>query len=363
MSASKRGPGRPRNDRPPRLTGPDLLPELIKRLTVPNPPTQHQCIKDTIKGTSVSFDALKKAYQRELKGGVRNAGEPGHPKLTHIEEAVLIAFICGMEEASLPIKTSDVRSLMETLHPGCTEKGFGQWWSRLKQRYPHTIQHVRSKGISVARTAEQQRAYVEHFITCVNHYANLEKLGSKCVVNVDETTLRYPETHDVLGSKDGIYHGNMQSRNQECASLITFRGTDGYAFLEVIVLKARLPSATARAGGSQLVEAVLDISEISSDKYDLRGSDRTYFMFRESGKLDQRCFRVIMEKFRDVWHTRCPGLDCLLFLDGCSSHKEKKLWLDMFKSNINMFLFPANSTAWMQPLDIGFFGPLKNRAY
>ena len=60
-------------------------------------------------------------------------------------------------------------------------------------------------------------------------------------------------------------------------------------------------------------------------------------------------------------HTKCEGHESVLIIDSCSVHKKREVTLLGTKYNIIIVYVPPGMTPKLQPLDVGVFGPLKNK--
>ena len=79
-----------------------------------------------------------------------------------------------------------------------------------------------------------------------------------------------------------------------------------------------------------------------------------------SGWMDTTIFVKYLNHF--IRHVkRSPSNQCLLILDGHVSHKSLEA-ITLAKENcITMITIPPHTSHRLQPLDVTFFGPLKNR--
>ena len=85
----------------------------------------------------------------------------------------------------------------------------------------------------------------------------------------------------------------------------------------------------------------------------------TIFTCTDSGWMDSEAFLMWMKHF--IKHVQ-PSKEskCLLLLDGHSSHTKNLEAINLAREcGVVMLSFPPHTTHRMQPLDVGFFKPLK----
>lgn len=306
-----------------------------------------------------THDAVKKAWQRIEHGIVPHPGKPGCPKLTPEEDVALTFFMIQMAKAGIGLDKSDVKVILEGLHRNVTDHGYDQWWSHFKSSHQDVLIFRHGKKASVSRVASEQRKQVDMFITLFKEFSGHEKLGRSCVVNMDSTSLRLKDETTVLGPRGTPNVPVVGSRSQEVGSMVTFRDATGAGIMSVFLLKG---NEVTSDDGTGLIECIMDVSCLAERAHESRHSHPIFFMFSSTGVLTQPLFKQVVTKFEELFHARSPGLDCLLLVDGNSAHKDKKTWITLFMKGVNIFVLPPNTTAWFQPLDVGYFNVLKRVA-
>jgi hypothetical protein len=88
------------------------------------------------------------------------------------------------------------------------------------------------------------------------------------------------------------------------------------------------------------------------------GTKSAVWTLTESGWANESTFMAFLEHF--LVHMKSQKLEkALLIVDGCHEHKFIPALEFALKNNITILCLPPATTAFMQPLDVGFFGPLQ----
>lgn len=77
----------------------------------------------------------------------------------------------------------------------------------------------------------------------------------------------------------------------------------------------------------------------------------------------QDAFKMIMKKFFDIYRTKYPSIDALLFGDHMACHLDIDSIKEGLKQAFFLWFLPPNCTHFMQPLDEQPFGNLKKKIY
>jgi hypothetical protein len=88
------------------------------------------------------------------------------------------------------------------------------------------------------------------------------------------------------------------------------------------------------------------------------GTKAGWFQCTENGWPDEVSFILWCQKF--VEHLEARGLKkALLYCDNAALHCNKTALAILARAKVRVIGLIPGCTGWMQPLDVGFFGPLK----
>jgi len=124
------------------------------------------------------------------------------------------------------------------------------------------------------------------------------------------------------------------------ASLLTFSAAKGAIFMRIYVLKANFDD-----------EGVSDVkcSLQRAAKVTCRSWPRV-FTWKDTGFVNAKLFRKIVDQVAEQWATRNPGLPLLLFGDQGPAHMSADSLERALRRALYLFFLPANSSH-CQPLD------------
>ena len=71
--------------------------------------------------------------------------------------------------------------------------------------------------------------------------------------------------------------------------------------------------------------------------------------------MKKNVFEDVIHDFSDRMHAKYPGEKIALVMDNCSSHL---IDFEQFE-NLEVIFLPPNTTAYLQPLDQGYFHTIK----
>jgi len=82
-----------------------------------------------------------------------------------------------------------------------------------------------------------------------------------------------------------------------------------------------------------------------------RRSWSRFFTCADTGFFNAELFGKIIDLVAEEWATRSPGLPLPLFGDQCSAHMSADTLERALRRAFDLFLLPANSSHFLQPLD------------
>ena len=157
------------------------------------------------------------------------------------------------------------------------------------------------------------------------------------IINYDETNLQNnPGSRQTLVKRGQKYAEQVRNHGKE-AITVMFAGS---AFSEM------------------LLPYVIYQAKYVSDNWIVGGPPGTMYHSSPSGWSDQFLFTDWFKKIPLPYLKKLPGKKVMIG-DNLSSHfSDEVLWL-CGRHNIEFVCLPANSTHKLQPLDVGFFAPMK----
>lgn len=242
------------------------------------------------------------------------------------------------------------------------ESAFGvkispSWVTRWLQKYPLLLTKRKTKYLPAKRANEDILDEVQSFI---NH---VDKAKSKFGF-VPHAVFNYDETRVCVGTHNNITiewrgKGAMNKKGiklSTLATLITFISAEGYVAMDIVILRGRsMPDTTDLLAEIPLQQTL--------QRYPTRSHQvwPRFFAVTESGYINQQLFNACIQKFIGIWQVQRPGLRAWLFGDQLGSHIDPTLTREALEQGVHMWLFPSNSSHFIQPLDSVPFAALKKR--
>jgi len=114
----------------------------------------------------------------------------------------------------------------------------------------------------------------------------------------------------------------------------------------------------ASASGTVLPPYVVYKAERLYDQWCIGGPKNTKYNRTKSGWFDAVCFQDWFDRIAVPWAKELTGRKILIG-DNLSSHIQIEVVRQCLRNDIRLVFLPPNSTHITQPLDVGFFRPLK----
>jgi DDE superfamily endonuclease len=159
------------------------------------------------------------------------------------------------------------------------------------------------------------------------------------IINADETNLREDPGSQKAVFQQGVkYAEQIRDHSKSCVSIM-FAGT---------------------ASGHLLPPYVVYKAQYCYPYWCQKGPKGAFYTSTTSGWFDNFVFVEWMKNILIPYCRRLEGKK-LLLVDNLASHISVEV-IDLCKEhNIEFVCLPANSTDKMQPLDVGYFGPMKGK--
>jgi DDE superfamily endonuclease len=215
------------------------------------------------------------------------------------------------------------------------------WWQGFRARHRQLISIKKPEGLSIACASCMNRPVIDNYFKMLEKEMKRIDVLDKpaCVYNCDESGLSLvPETQKIVGGR-----GKRQ----------VYQVTSG----ERGVLTTVIPCFNA--AGDYIPPMIIFKGKRMRDGLNKNMPDGSIVAVSDSGYINKDLFMTWLEHFEK--HRKYRDMPTLLVLDGHSSHV-KALTALKFASehNISIVCLPPHTTHWTQPLDKGFFKPLKS---
>lgn len=295
---------------------------------------------------SVSYAALHKQYFSRYPESER---EHGNCLLTKVQETHLVALLMAFSGCCIPLVKSAVAPMVQNIWK---IEVSDSWVDRFLAKFHMYLKQAKSKRLSKHRFGENVLVEVAQWLGDLQAAQDVISYTCDNVFNYDETRVVAGFGGDIRIEridKDRPCH--LSAGYRVLASLVSFVGADGRCWLSVYIFPG-----TPR--GDDIIE--VDIVLPNELPYTLRGSWPRFMAFSESGYVTTEICKKILEKFCETWNGIHPGLLCYLFSDQLSSHRDVGTRIRCLEKNVMCWLFPANCSHWIQPLDAEAFAQCKN---
>jgi hypothetical protein len=306
-----------------------------------------EAIQNDIK---LSIRAAAKIYKvNRVTLSNRRAGRPARcdttpnsKKLTELEEEAIVRYIVELATRSFPPRLCGVEDMANQLLRARDAPDVGKRWATNFVRRRPELQ------TRFSRKYDYQRAKCEDPKAIGEWFALVQNVKAKYGI-LDEDTHNFDETGFMMGiifagmvvtTSDGRGRTKLaQPGNREWATVIQGVNSQGWAIPPFIILAAQYHLA------NWYRECNLPVD------WRIATTDNGWTT-NEVG-LDW------IKHFDHHTALRTKGKYRLLILDGHESHHSTEFELYCQKHNIITLCMPPHSSHYLQPLDVGCFGPLK----
>ena len=239
-----------------------------------------------------------------------------------------------------------------------------QRWINEKCAKGGPLRKTKCKKLAGKRTGDGVMQNVVSWIGQLKEELSQRSFSADCVFNYDETRIHSKNGDQLvlerIEAADRERSNMLFVRDKSICSYIPFVSASG----KVLVSFYILPAHFREEGDSDSPdEAVAEFVIRKSHLHPRRGSWERFFVFTKSGCINSNAFAMMVSKFIEIWTLHHPGLNCILFGDQLSAHSNIDVVEEAFDHNILMWLLPANTSHFLQPLDERPFGIFKKDVY
>ena len=213
------------------------------------------------------------------------------------------------------------------------------WLSGFMSR--HNFAHRKAEHTSAARASGFNPKAVQEFFTLLKNVLDEHKFTPERIYNVDETSVSVvPKTSPkVIAAKGRRQVGGLTAAERGETVTAEICMSAGGAFMPPMMIFPRVkvnPNFLHNAPPGAWAE------------------------FHKSGYMQSELFAKWFEKFIK-FSQATPENPVLLLLDGHASHVKNIKVIDLAQENgVVVVCFPPHCTHKLQPLDVGFMGPLSS---
>jgi hypothetical protein len=279
----------------------------------------------------------------------RRAGRPARRdtlansrKLTELEEETIVQYVLELSTRSFPPRLCGVEDMANQLLRARGAPDVGQRWaSNFVKRRPE----LRTR---YSRRYDYQRAKCEDPKIISEWFALVRNTKTKYGI-LDDDTYNFDETGFMMGiifpgmvvtTSDSCGKAKLaQPGNREWATVIQGVNSTGWAIPPFIILAAQYHLANWYTECNLPADWVITTTD--------------------NGWTTNEVGLDWIKHFNQYTAPRTKGKYRLLILDGHESHHSTEFELYCQKHNIITLCMPPHSSHYLQPLDVGCFGPLK----
>lgn len=291
--------------------------------------------------------AVKYKY---YKNGGNNSKKHGNKLLTTLQEQRLLIVLLAFSTTNHPVTPNMVRAIVEHMFNFTPDRS---WCRRYFKHFNAKLKPRRSKHLSKKRNCPEIRNETEKFIAAVESGREIYPMNADNVVNYDETRICYSTDGEVVLDSADKERGNAMGRHPfTMGSLLPFVTASGEVLCNLWILKAR-------PGKND--DELCDVKVVTQDKiHPTRGDIERYYLFTETGYVDTHSFTKVIDKFAEVWARKHTGRVCWCFGDQLATHASYTITKLARDNDVLMYLLPANTSHFLQPLDSLPFANLKS---
>ena len=289
------------------------------------------------------YDVRRETLRDRLAGRPARGDIPANSrKLTDLEERAIVQYIIELCDRSFPPRLPGVEGMANQLLRARAATPVGKLWAHnFVKRQPE----LRTR---FARKYDYQRAKCEDSKAISEWFALVRNTKAKYGI-LDDDIYNFDETGFMMGiifagmvvtTSDGRGKAKLaQPGNREWATVIQGVNAQGWAIPPFIILAAQYHLANWYTECDLPTEWVIKTTENG-------------WTTNEAG-LDW------IHHFNQYTALRTKGKYRLLILDGHESHHSTAFELYCQNHSIITLYMPPHSSHYLQPLDVGCFGPLK----
>lgn len=284
--------------------------------------------------------ASKTVWNRAKGKHLKKVG--GQSILTEVEERHIVDVLLAASEFGSPLTSFDLRILVKRYleRMGKTVQKFknnlpgGDWVLNFLDRHKHRLSQRSCQNIKRVRAEKSEEEMNEYF---QNLRQSIENVPPNNILNFDETNLS-----DDPGSTKCIFRRGMK-----------------YPERVLNTSKASISIMFAITGsGEVLPPYTVYKAERLYDQWTIGGPKNARYNRSKSGWFDSISFEDWFTTIVVPWAKKNPGPKVVIG-DNLSSHLNVNIIVESQRNNIRFVFLPKNATHLTQPLDVGYYGPLK----
>lgn len=313
----------------------------------------------TISSASRVFNVPRKTIFNRLKDTGRSVSKHGGVTVfTESQESEIVDRVRYLESRGFPL---DIDTLLKSAYAFAltlrrrrelrgkipdnwheNRKCSRDWWWSFKRRHP-MLTLRKPEGLSVARANAFNSQRIDTFFTQLHELYEQMKISSfpQMIFNIDETGLSsVPNSQGkVIATKGARTVQSIQiSERGTLSTIIPAISAAGDCLPPFVIMKGKSPS-------DDLINEAKDHGmHIASTK---------------TGYIETEVFIEFLNHF-EKHRTKIPGQNCILFLDGHSTHVSIEAIEFCRDHGIEMVCLPPHSSHRLQPLDTHFNKALKS---
>ena len=280
------------------------------------------------------------AYRAKLADdAVPQVGRPC--VFTQEEEEIFAQHLVTVANWGFPFSKLDLRYLVKAAldSTGKTVTRFkdnlpgDDWAISFMQRHTNILSSRMCQNIGSKRA----KVTPEDVMSFFHNFEESKDVPSSHILNYDETNLTDDPGRQKLIFRRGCKYPERVLNSTKSATSVMFAGT---------------------AAGDLLPPYIVYKAQNMWEQWTNGGPDGAHYNRSLSGWFDEACFQDWFQSIVVPWAKRLEGKKVLIG-DNLSSHFSKPVLDACSRLNISFICLPPNAAHIMQPLDVGFYGPLK----
>lgn len=275
------------------------------------------------------------------------------------EEEALLAMILAYDRIDMPLNIAGFKAHVKKFAGDRKMANFDAWKKSFFSRHKDRVVLRKAKNLKAERKNPEMYLKVVNWVGEVERIMCDSGLSWKALVNADETRINLmgdQQTASVLTDAKGSGSGSR--------SKVSKQGADASRFVTMLPF-------TQATGELLMVVYVLPMDKnnktttfhLMQRKTRGRGTYPVYLMFSKTGYLQKNQWLLAVEKFREVWFQRNPGLKPILVLDQLAAHRSEEALTYYLENDIIALYLVACSTHFTQPQDDLIFANFKRAVY
>lgn len=290
---------------------------------------------------------------RHVKGNVKAKG--GQCVFTPQQEQTIVNHLLKMSDWLVPMKRQDVEDYVQSLLDLSGKKVSrfrnnrpGKDWSYgFLKRHDKELAIRRSKLISPRKGLVTEDVVRQFFELLSLQLSGDDAIPPSRIMNYDETNLVNSAGQQYVIFRRSQKNNFQLSKSSKSGFSVMFAAcADGTLMPPYVVYKSKRKNAAAAINPKWYEGCPPPLAQYDS-------SATGWFKMKQF----ERWFEMIVLP----WAAKTPGQQKLVFGDNLSAHFSEKVMQLCRQHHVSFKCFPANTTHFMQPLDVAVFGPMKKK--